>query len=76
MNIEYWDNPEFDGTDGAHPAFWRGQDDGVRGTVMRIDQILDGKDDGRGVVGYEPLEKLRRRLLAMIKEYPCLLKVK
>ena len=30
------DNPEWDGTDGAHPAWWRGQEDGVKGAVTRL----------------------------------------
>jgi len=65
----YKDDPEADGTDFAHPAFWRGQDDGVRGAVMRIRQVLDGKDDGSGVIGDEGLEKLRRDILTLLRKY-------
>jgi len=60
------DNPEWDATDAAHPAWWRGDAHGVQVCVDRINRILDGKDDGRGIIGHEPLETLRRRLLALI----------
>jgi hypothetical protein len=62
------DDPEADGTDNAHPAFWRGQDDGVRGATMRIMQAIEGRDDGSGVIGDEGLEKARRAILAMRKK--------
>ena len=62
------DDPEADGTDDAHPAFWRGQDDGVRGAVMRMMQAIEGKDDGSGIIGDEGLEKARRAILAMRKK--------
>lgn len=58
------DDPELDGTDGAHPAWWRGNDDGVKSVVQILQKIIDGKDDGGGTMGYEPLEKLRRDMLA------------
>lgn len=53
-----------DCTDAAWPSYWRGNDDGFRGACERIKAILDGEDDGRGVCS-EPLETLRRRLLAL-----------
>jgi len=65
--MSYPDDPELDGTDAAHPAYWRGQDDGVRGVVMRIQRILDGQDDGSGVLGHEDLEKVRRRVLELVR---------
>lgn len=58
------DDPDLDGTDGAHPAYWRGTDAGVAGAVSRIEAVLDGKDDGKGVLGGKRLEALRRRMLA------------
>jgi len=51
--------------DASRPSYWRGNDDGVRGACEKITAILDGKDDGSGVCG-EPLEALRRRLLALV----------
>ena len=59
------DDPEDDNTPFAHPAFWRGQDDGVRGVVMRVRQILDGTDKGEGWLGDPELEAMRRELLAL-----------
>lgn len=61
------DYPFFDGTDAAHPAWWRGNDAGVDGAVRRIEEVLSGKDDGSGVLGYAPLENLRRRLIGLRK---------
>lgn len=58
------DNPEWDGTDAAHPAWWRGNDAGVAATVRILADAMDGKDNGRGVIGYAPLEALRRRVIA------------
>lgn len=60
------DDPEADATDAAHPAWWRGNNAGVAVTVARLADILDGKDDGEGVIGYAPLEALRRRLLVLV----------
>lgn len=54
---------DIDCTDASRPSYWRGNDDGVRRACERITAILDGKDNGSGVCG-EPLETLRRRLLA------------
>lgn len=59
------DNPEWDGTDAAHPAWWRGNDAGVAATVRILADAMDGKDNGRGVIGYAPLEALRRRVIAV-----------
>lgn len=59
------DDPQWDGTDAAHPAWWRGNDRGCRFVTQRLTDALDGKDDGAGWIGYPPLEALRRRLLAI-----------
>jgi hypothetical protein len=59
------DDLDLDGTDFADPAWWRGNDQGVAMVVTMLEKLLDGEDDGAGVVGYEPLERLRRRLLAL-----------
>lgn len=67
------DDPELDGTDGAHPAWWRGQSDGVDGACARIEAAIDGMDSGAGVLGNDRLEKLRRKLLAATgqRAVPC-----
>lgn len=58
------DDPDLDGTDGAHPAWWRGNDAGVDGACMRIEEALDGRSL-KGFVGYARLERLRRRVAAL-----------
>lgn len=58
------DTPECDGTDFAHPAWWRGHSQSIASLCQRINEILDGKDDGSGVSS-EPWESTRRRLLEL-----------
>ena len=61
------DDPECDGTDAAHPAWWRGE---VHGTVMLckiINDILDGNDKCLGACR-EPWESTRKRILALVQE--------
>lgn len=45
-NYTVVDNPFWDGTDAAHPAWWRGQERGVDGTCEQIRKILDGEAHG------------------------------
>lgn len=59
------DAPELDGTDDAHPAWWRGSKAGVAGACERIENALGGRDSGAGVLGNARLESLRRRVLAI-----------
>jgi hypothetical protein len=54
------DNKEFDGTDFAHPAWWRGNDAGVETTVNIVNDVLDGKKTG--AFGYEALNDLVDRI--------------
>lgn len=63
---DIWANdPQWDGTDAAHPAWWRGSDRGCEAATQILTDALNGKDDGHGVIGHAPLETLRRRLLAI-----------
>ena len=55
------DNPETDGTDLAHPAYWRGREDSVRSIVHEATCVLDGTVSNIGVTN-EPWETLRQRL--------------
>jgi len=70
MSAEYdgLDNPEWDGTDLAHPAWWRGNDAGVESMVFRINEILDlieaGEPD-KGTFSSQKLNMLRDRLYQM-----------
>ena len=60
------DNEELDGTDAAHPAWWRGNDAGVAQVCAKINAILDGAD----VFGTasEPWESTRRRVAEARKD--------
>lgn len=60
------DNDELDGTDAAHPAWWRGNDAGVSQACAKINAILDGAD----VFGTasEPWESARRRVAEARKD--------
>ena len=45
--IEARDYPALDGTDGAHPAWWRGCDSGSKQTALRLQHVaLYGRDGG------------------------------
>lgn len=59
------DNPEADGTDAAHPAWWRGHDAGCLHVTRKIQSALDGADNGTGTISHPEVEKLRREVLAM-----------
>lgn len=58
-----YDDPEMDGTDAAHAAWWRGADHATKMVVDMLTKALDGQDDGHGVVQCDELEALRRRLI-------------
>lgn len=57
---EFWD-----GTDAAHPAWWRGNDAAVDGVVDRLQIVVDGHDCGVGQIAHAGLEKLRRDILQL-----------
>lgn len=61
------DDPELDGTDGAHPAWWRGCDHGTAMTVSIINEILDGGYKS-GRFGFTPLERLRSKLYDLMEK--------
>ena len=54
------DNEELDGTDAAHPAWWRGQDYGAVSICRALTEVLDGKEPSGTCT--EPFETLRRRV--------------
>lgn len=66
-------DPIYDGTDAAHPAWWRGMCAGATAVAQMVTEILDGKDNGSGVM-YAPMEALRRRVLALRAERDELLR--
>jgi hypothetical protein len=55
------DDQEMDGTDFAHPAWWRGHDAACKGICKGINEILDGTKDNVGT-STEPWQSLRQRL--------------
>lgn len=60
------DDPFYDGTDAAHPAWWRGHDHTTEVFCQLVNAILDGQDDGHGF-NYEPWGYTRQRLLMLVK---------
>ncbi len=59
-----WDNPEFDSTDWAHPAWWRGSLHGLHGAIRLVENIVTGKKTGIGAM-YEDADKLRQMVLGL-----------
>lgn len=55
------DDPEWDGTIAAHPAWWRGNDRAVAVLCREINAILDHAEMPRGMC-QEPWESTRRRI--------------
>ena len=60
------DDPELDATDGAHPAWWRGNDHGVAAATDIIKNALEGKA-GEGTLGFEPLQRVREQIYHTLK---------
>jgi hypothetical protein len=65
------DNPDFDFTDAAHPAWWRGNDAAVESLCRIINDIFDGKH-GDGGTASEPWESVRKRLFALRETHAAL----
>jgi hypothetical protein len=65
------DDPDMDGTDFAHPAWWRGHDQGIALTIQAINALLD-EPPGTPLAGWcnEPWESLRKRLAALRDSVP------
>lgn len=59
------DNPFWDCTDAAHPAWWRGCDYGVEAMVRRVNEWLDAplEDLSKGAMGDQEVHALRQRIL-------------
>lgn len=69
----FHDDPAWDCTDAAHPAWWRGHQHTATVFCNLVEDILDGKDDGKGF-NYEPWHHCRQRLLMLVRNYEGLLK--
>lgn len=58
------DDPDYDASDLAHPAWWRGNDRGVEATVEIVNRILDGERTGK--FGAASLNALKDRLNSVL----------
>ena len=63
-NAPMEDDPEWDCTDFAHPAWWRGSDYTVAELASQVNEILDGKDDMSGYC-QEPWQSARKRIFEL-----------
>ncbi len=68
------DDPQWDTTDAAHPAWWRGEQYSAYMASKLVENILTGRDNGKGVMN-EPLETMRRSVIALKKQYNDIVKV-
>lgn len=62
------DDPEMDGTDFAHPAWWRGHDQTTAMFCHHVQVILDGRAVKDESVSPEPWHTIRQRLLALMEK--------
>lgn len=61
------DDPQWDATDAAHPAWWRGETYGAHKAAELITNILSGKETGKGAVN-EPVQTMRQKVLDLKAE--------
>lgn len=61
------DWPEWDATDAAHPAWWRGETWSALKAAEMIKEIIAGNDNGEGVMN-EPLETMRRSVMKLVEQ--------
>ncbi len=59
---QYLDNPVFDDTPRAHPAFWRGKSAGINAVLKIVADVMNGVDNGSGTNNHEQIERMRRAL--------------
>lgn len=68
LRADQQDDPQWDGSDFAHPAYWRGQEHSAALAVVMLRDVLDGTDDGAGVLGHDGLERVRRDVLDLRRQ--------
>jgi hypothetical protein len=61
--MEYLDKPAHDGTPKAHPAYWRGKNQGINDLLKIVSDIMMGLDNGSGQNNHPGIEKMRQSLL-------------
>ena len=59
------DNPFWDCTDGAHPAWWRGEEYSIKMMIKKVNEWLDEPIDKltAGSYGYPDLQGLKERII-------------
>lgn len=66
LDYYYADSPDLDATDGAHPAWWRGEEYGVLSAVRAVNKWLDGESLSGAY--REPLQMLRTRIVDLVEK--------
>lgn len=61
------DNPEYDGTNAAHPAWWRGHYQGFNAVMDIIEKALNGEKPA-GVIGDPRHQEIKDRIWEMIEQ--------
>lgn len=61
------DDPQWDGTDAAHPAYWRGEEQSAYQFCRLINNVLSGENKCEGRMN-EPLESVRDSVFALKEE--------
>lgn len=64
------DNPENDGTDAAHPAWWRGEKAGVEGICHTLNKVLDIKASPFGSFANPLVQQTMNRIWKELKPIP------
>lgn len=60
--LEAQSNPELDATDAAHPAWWRGNDAGVKSAALIVLSLLDGQEPKGGTFALPDLNEIRDKI--------------
>lgn len=68
--VKLWDDIESDGTDGAHPAYWRGQDQAFVIMSQQLQDVLNGKK--RFGACQEPWNSLLKHVESLVAERDAL----
>jgi len=59
----YLDRPADDGTQKAHPAYWRGRARGTAEILRIVKRVAEGNDPGDGAINSPVIEAARRILI-------------
>ena len=62
------DDPELDGTDAAHPAWWRGNDAGAISTALKFEQLLKDSSHDSGVGAADARERMQQNCADAVRK--------